>query len=215
MNLRDLEILANNGWVEILGLHLDSELLFLSNSLGTVTSHPNGCKVFTLKPKSGLSATKGTFSNKYGFDKFPLHTDTVFFAQPIRYMILSSNKPSDTTTTILSIKSLFENLNEDEKRLASNAIFKVKTNETSFYTRLLFKENGAKAIKYDPTCMFPANNSAKQIQTKFTELFKRIEVIHISWNEPKTVIIDNWKTLHGRSEVKPDENRELKRIYIK
>jgi alpha-ketoglutarate-dependent taurine dioxygenase len=215
MNQSDLKILDNNGWVEIHGLHLDNELLSLANSLGTVIGHPNGCQVFTLKPKNGLSSTKGTFSHKNGFNKFPLHTDTAFFVNPIRYMLLSSNKPSATTTTLLHIKSLFEKLNEHEKKIASNAIFKVKTNETSFYTALLFKEHESKAIKYDPTCMFPANNSAKQIQTKFTELFKQIEVKHISWNEPKTVVIDNWKILHGRSEVNPDENRELKRIYIK
>lgn len=215
MNHRDLEILAINGWVEFHGLHLDNELLSLAYSLGTLVSHPNGSKVFTLTPKSGISSTKGTFSNKYGFEQFPLHTDTAFFVQPIRYMLLSSNKPSETTTTVLSIESLFEKLNEREKKIASHAIFKVKTNETSFYTSLIFKGHESKAIKYDPTCMFPANNPAKQIQLIFTEMFKQIEVKHISWHEPKTVIIDNWKTLHGRSEVNPDENRELKRIYIK
>lgn len=214
MNPKEKEILNKVGWLEFKGPSTNDELISLAKSIGQIQRHPNGDEIFTLTPKDGLNSTKGTFSNKYGFGRFPLHTDTAFYVQPIRYMMLSMNKPSETCTTLLSIEKLFEKLNPNDEYIASRAIYKVKTSESSFYTSLILESRGIKYMRYDPTCMFPVNKAAKEFELKLHELFTLVKPESITWNKPKTIIIDNWKVLHGRSGAKMDEHRELKRIYI-
>lgn len=214
MNPTEREILNKAGWLEFQGAKTNEELISLAKVIGQIQKHPNGSEIFTLTPKNGVKSTKGTFSSKYGYGKFPLHTDTAFYTQPIRYMILSMNKSSDTFTTLLTMERLFDGLNPEEEYIASRAIYKVKTSESSFYSSLIFKNNGAKSIRYDPTCMFPANNHAKEFDAKLQEMFAQLEPEIITWNEPKTLVIDNWKVLHGRSSTKENEQREMKRIYI-
>lgn len=214
MNTREKEILNKVGWLEFDGNSTNDELISLATSIGQIQRHPNGAEIFTLTAKDGLYSTKGTFSNKFGFGDFPLHTDTAFYIKPIRYMILSMNKPSEASTTLLSIKRLFEKLSPNDEYLASRAIYKVKTNEGSFYSSLFIENERNKSFRYDSTCMFPVNNAAKEFEIKLHEIFSQVELENINWNKPKTIIIDNWKVLHGRSRVKMDEHRELKRIYI-
>ena len=52
----------------------------------------------------------------------------------------------------------------------------------------------------------------------FDQIFQRvisgIEPKKIKWTEGKTVIIDNWKVLHGRKSAEKNTTRMLKRIYI-
>lgn len=208
------EKLNQVGWLEFHGSLTENGLISLAKSFGQIQRHPNGAEVFTLKPKVGLNSTIGTFTDKFGLGRFPLHTDTAFYSKPIRYMILSMNKPSEAFTTILPIDRLFEKLNQNDKYLATRAIYKIKTNESSFYTSLIVEKNGIKYIRYDPTCMFPVNNSAREFEIILNEIFKQVKPENITWNKPKTIIIDNWKVLHGRSCVNLNEQRELKRIYI-
>lgn len=214
MTKKELEILESKGWLELNGYSTNDELKELAFKLGQVVKHPNGQEIYTLKPKDGMNSGKGTFSNKYGFGKFPLHTDTAFYAHPIRFMILNSSKESNCHTTIVPIKKVLELLNEEEMHKISRAIYIVKTNENRFFTSLIFNELGIQGFKYDPSCMFPYNKKAKEAETKLRELLSKVKPIEIKWTKNKTVIIDNWRTLHGRSTAKSEENRELKRIYI-
>lgn len=215
MTKTELSLLNKDGWVELSHFSEDEELLSLASSIGQIEKQQNGHEIFILEPKKGNRSVKGTFSNKYGFGRFPLHTDTAFYEHPVRYMLLSSDKISYSKTSILSVEKLFKLLNEEEKHKANRAIYKIKTTERSFFTSLVFKYLGIQGIKYDPTCMFPYNNSAKEIEIKLRDIFEQVEPNYIEWNSKKTVIIDNWKTLHGRTPVNQEENRMLKRIYIK
>lgn len=95
---------------------------------------------------------------------------------------------------------------------AERAIFKVHTIHNQFYTSLLFREENVLGIKYDSTCMKPVNNSAKKFVQIMNEI--AIDTFKVDWNGTTTVIIDNWKMLHGRGNANANESRELKRIYI-
>lgn len=98
--------------------------------------------------------------------------------------------------------------------MAHRAIYKIRTSEGSFFTSLIFRELGNQGIRYDPTCMIPANNSAKEIEKKLQEVFEMAKPDYVKWTGENVLIIDNWKTLHGRTNVNQEPNRVLKRIYI-
>ncbi|MBP6056662.1 MAG: TauD/TfdA family dioxygenase [Candidatus Fonsibacter sp.] len=207
-------LLKENGWTEFNSGSSDSELISIASEIGNIIKHPNGQDVFLLKPKSENESLLGTFSNKHGLLDFPLHTDTAFYKNPVRFILMHSANSNSCDTTILRKSDFWDQLTYAEKKIAERAIYVVKTNRERFYTSFIFKENKEYGIKYDPSCMIPFNKFAKDFDQIFHAVISKIETKNIKWTEGKTLIIDNWKTLHGRKSAEKDITRILKRIYI-
>lgn len=206
--------LIEKGWTEFKSGSSDSELISIASEIGNILKHPNGQDVFLLKPKSENESLLGTFSNKHGLMDFPLHTDTAFYKNPARFILMHSVHSSTCDTTIIRKSDFWDLLTDMDKKKAERAIYLVKTNKERFYTSFIFKENNEYGIKYDPTCMLPFNKFAKDFDEIFQGIISGIEPMRIKWTEGKTLIIDNWKTLHGRKSAVKDTTRVLKRIYI-
>ncbi|MCM4153536.1 hypothetical protein DHD05_18230 [Arenibacter sp. N53] len=206
--------LKNKGWTEFGCGSTDIELITIASEIGNLLKHPNGQIVYTLKPKLESEALKGTFSNIHGYGDFPFHTDTAFYKKPARYILMHSVRPSICDTTVLSKIALWDLLTYSDKKNAERAIYLVNTNREKYYTSLIFRDNKIEGIKYDPSCMLPFNKFAKDFDLTFKEILTETSPNCIKWTENKTLIIDNWKCLHGRKSVEKDCNRELKRIYI-
>ncbi|MDO3695991.1 TauD/TfdA family dioxygenase [Wenyingzhuangia sp. chi5] len=206
--------LKTKGWTEFKSGSSDNELISIASEIGKILKHPNGQNIFNLRPILKDKAIKGTFSNKHGLDEFPFHTDTAFLKKPARYILMHSEKPSNCNTTIISRIDFWDLLSQIDKSNAERAIYLVKTNSEIFYTSFIFRENNIEGIKYDPSCMFPFNKYAKIFDKTFQQILSIIQYENIKWSGNKTVLIDNWKSLHGRKSVKEDTERELKRIYI-
>lgn len=207
--------LTEFGFIEIEGLSSDAELIYNARHLGSVIPHSNGELIFILRPKDSNSAYEGTLSNIYGFGTFPYHTDTSFWPSPARYILLHSDLGSKCDTLIVAVKDIWESLSQADRSDARRAIFITKTIHRQFYASLIFEEHGIRFIRYDPSCMAPMNDSAKRIVRKLNKLLKKIPPLRVNWTEGKTLIIDNWKLLHGRDKVNDENHRTLKRIYIK
>lgn len=211
MNIK-LENLFLKGWIEIQNITSDSDLINLAHKVGNIIPHPNGDLIFRLIPQSGEKSIKGTFSNRYGFGNFPLHTDTAFWPKPAHYLILYSVEYSNCNTSLISFEEMLKELIFNDYGFVERAIFKVETIHSQFYTSLFFREDSIWGIKYDQSCMKPVNDSAKEFVKMIYEV--KPKVTEINWKGTNAVIIDNWKMLHGRNSVNQLENRVLKRIYI-
>lgn len=214
MNRENYISLKEKGWTELKSGSSDEELISIASKIGRIIHHPNGQTVFTLKPKLESEAFKGTFSNTCGLNEFPLHTDTAFSKKPVRYILMHSRESSNCDTTLLSKNEFWNLLSESDRYNAKRAIYLVKTRTEKFYTSFIFQENGKTGIKYDSTCMIPFNKYAKEFDQKIRKLLSEIKPSRLKWTNGKTVIIDNWMSLHGRKSAKNDTRRELKRIYI-
>jgi len=214
MNQKIIELINKQGWIELKNITSDEELITLAQSIGQIIKHPNGELIGSLKPKSGKDSIKGTFSNQYGYNSFPLHTDTAFWGKPARYILLSSKEISNCSTLIVSSSDIWENISDDDMKFAKQAIYLIKTIHGQFYSSLIFRENNIEGLRYDSTCMRPFNQSGKKIQESLELILSNIQPKKIDWTGNKTIIIDNWKILHGRTPIINNKNRELKRIYI-
>lgn len=208
------DIIDKKGWVEIADIHSDYQLMEIANKLGEIITHPNGEMISNISPKAKDTSMKGTFSNRFGFEEFPLHTDTAFWSTPVRFVLLSSENVSQTKTFILHKNQIWERLNESEKLTAKQAIYIVKTIHGQHYASLVFNDSGNSGLRYDPCTMIPVNKAAKEIHRKLNETLKDLSPYEIDWSGNKAIIFDNWSTLHGRSNANSKENRILKRIYI-
>ena len=210
-----IDALGPNGWLELRNVSSDKDLMEISKSIGQILPHPNGRIIDLIQPKSGENTIVGTFSNRFGFERFPLHTDTAFWTTPARYVLLGSAHQSACPTMLMSAKAIWNILGKDAVNCAQRAVFKVKTINHRFFASLLFKEDNAVGIKYDPTCMFPANAFALSFQKHIAEVEECLPKDEFVWNGSNALLIDNWNVLHGRGPAVENEKRLLKRIYLK
>jgi alpha-ketoglutarate-dependent taurine dioxygenase len=215
MTPEHLKQLTTNGWTEFNSIADDCTLINISKTLGELVKHPNGNDIEYLKPKYKKDAIKNSFSYKYEFDRFPLHTDTAFWEIPAKYVLLSCEEPSNTATTIITYEEIYKNLAPSEISELKKSIFLVKTSTKNFYTSFINKYLDHTFIRFDSNCMKPINKSASITLDIIEEKLGKLPLSNINWEKPKVFIFDNWKALHGRESVNNDENRILKRIYIK
>lgn len=212
-NLEEIkQRLDKNGWVVFDNPNEDEVLLKISKKFGQIIMHPNGKLIDYLTPKEKTEAIKNTFSHKYGFEKFPFHTDTAFWNIPARYVLMSSKDIGLTETLVLTLESVSQ-LNTEEISILDKSIFLVKTNQSNFYCSLISRQNGNQILRYDPNSMKAINSYAKKAIMIIENIVENSQIHRINWNKPKILIIDNWKTLHTRSSI-IDKERILKRIYI-
>ncbi|GAB5526804.1 MAG: hypothetical protein Roseis2KO_46760 [Roseivirga sp.] len=214
MTQKNIDILKKKGWIELESCSDETKLLEAAKSIGNIVKQPNQQDIFSLYPSEANDAKEGTFSNLHGKSEFPLHTDTAFLNIPIRYMLLNTEKDSFCGTTVLSTKNLFHQLSVEEMKIATKSIFLLKTNKGSYFTSLFFRQMSEEGFRYDSTCMTPINKHAKDFVPILQRAINGVEPEVIKWDRHKTVLIDNWKTLHGRESIGADSKRELKRIYI-
>jgi alpha-ketoglutarate-dependent taurine dioxygenase len=214
MTIMHFEKLEKKGWVEFENISTEGDLIEIANKFGKIVNHPNGELIGLLKPNDGEKVIKGTFSNIYGFNSFPLHTDTAFWIKPARYLLLNSIYSSSCSTFFISTETILNHFSNTELGQCRGAIFKVKTIHEQYYSSIFFNHNSITGLKYDPSCMFPANSKAKAFVNKFEQIISDIPLEKVKWTGNNAVIIDNWKMLHGRDTALKSEKRELRRIYI-
>lgn len=206
--------LQEKGWLEINKNLTDRELILFAESFGKIIPHPNGKVIDLLVPKQSDEATKNTLSHRFGLNSFPLHTDTSFWNLPAKYIIMSCPDGCNTSTTLIHWQKIKEHLSDNDLINFEQAIYLVKTPNKTFYTKLIHFHNAQHYFRYDPFIMKPINKHAKNIDKTLNTILKNLNLIKINWIENKTIIIDNWKMLHGRESIKKDLNRKIKRIYI-
>jgi alpha-ketoglutarate-dependent taurine dioxygenase len=207
--------LTDYGWAEVDEIRSTESLLILAESIGKIIPHPDGNHLNVVKPKSSEKAINGSFSHRYGYGEFPFHTDTAFWLQPARYIVMASLLASDTDTVIIDLGQLVNMLSNNVQALAKSAIFSVKTMQVSYYTRAILGNALSDGIRFDSCCMSPANESARCLQKNLVETSQKIEPAKIRWSGSNAVVIDNWKALHGRKAIEQEfESRTLARIYV-
>ncbi|KAF6661474.1 hypothetical protein HFD91_08865 [Enterobacteriaceae bacterium EKM102V] len=188
----------------------------LAKSLGEIISHPNGEIYDVVIANDGTNAKTGTFSHKFGFNEFPLHTDTAFWAIPARLLIMWSPVASTTSTTILPWRDILDSFSKSDKKIINEAIFLVRTFESTSYRSVKFTSYGETGYRYDPNIMIPANEQGKKFAELFNKAIQKISLNNFNWSGSNALIINNWKMLHGRNQVNNEqESRTIFRAYVR
>ncbi len=139
-------------------------------------------------------ANPASLSARFGTGELPLHSDTAHWIKPARYVALACSEEGNdpAPTYLLDTNDKFFSANELE--LFSRGVFHVRNGKNSFYTSVksLFRPY----FRYDPGCMYPMDKvSSEAIQVIDS---KRRFASPISWRAGSILILDNWRTLHGR-----------------
>ena len=214
VSMIDFESLKMKGLVELEGVSDEQDIVDLASTLGQLRLHPNGERVYTLKPSDGEQSLDGTFSRLYGYSTFPIHTDTAFWSLPARYVIMAMKATSQCGTSFLSLATQREDFKKEIYGLAKKSVFILKNFEGARYVSAYFRCGEEEGIRFDPNCMNPKNKEAGLFRDKIIELAAR-NIGIVKWTGDKTLIIDNWSVLHGREAVLHEKgSRTLSRIYV-
>ncbi len=189
------------------GRILEIDKLLPSSKIPTVQS---------LRPRQAVEAKQNQYSGHYGFDIFPFHTDLAHWALPPRYFLLrcligtedvfTNVLPSSHVVGLLGAASLQKAVLRARKRHFA----------CSGLVRALSLHHGEQIFRWDPIFLEPLNGHAGALVRAMLDPALNDATIRVRLQDPgDTLIIDNWRTLHGRSQVPArSKPRNVERIYL-
>lgn len=211
----DLTALQTNGWMLVDGISSEADLLELGRAIGSPVPTPNGELVKEIRRISPDEAPPGSQSAIYGFGPFPLHTDTVFWPLPVRYVLLRAYGDTRRPTTVKSFSELLHECDPQIEAFARSSVWVVRAGNKRFYCSCRFQHEGLVGWRYDFDLMSPANHAAVEVDRAMRPLAKT-EGNPISWSGDTAAVICNWICLHGRGAQPPDEGiRIVQRLYVR
>lgn len=214
-NTETIEQSSSVDWQVFDGVETDAALLRLASSVGTPRMLRSGDVIKNLCPISSSMARPSTFAAKHGLGRYPLHTDTAHYPVPVRYLVMRVIGRSDRPTNLFSVAKLLGSLSNLEKTLLRDAVWISGSRGSRFTCTSLFKHLGESGFRYDPICMVPANQAAKECRSLLSRIDSDLDPYQHFWTEGSALVISNWHTLHGRG-IPSDvcESRILQRIYV-
>jgi hypothetical protein len=211
-----LEDLKANGWALVAGVDTREQMLSLARSLGRPTETDDGHLVKMLKPLDSTKARSNTLSSHHGLGAFPLHTDTAFWPEPCRYLVLRVLGDKRRVTTVVTFDNFFKRAIPGADSLADHSVWLLRTGRKKVFCSMHFSSRHGRGWRYDPVCMVPVNQSANEISREMHCLAHSGIGFPINWEHGTAVVIDNWMALHGRGDSPENEGaRMLERIYVR
>jgi hypothetical protein len=177
-----------------------------------VATRKGDATVSVLRPTSAEAAPPRSLSATHGLAEQPLHTDGAHLKEPPQFVVLYAAQPNNTPTLLWSIWSKVTNPvypNVTQPSYLNGGLFMVRSGNERF---LASAHDGSLGYRYDPGCMTPCDERARQAVLYFESL--SASAYRHEWTEPHQVlVIRNRRVLHARAAVaEADAERELTRI---
>jgi hypothetical protein len=163
-----------------------------------------------LKPVGCAGAHRFSLSARYGLGGLPLHTDGAHLRNSPDLVLLEADACASTEPTLLYRLELGTMSARTRDRFA-HGVFTVGSGRSSFYAHAM---NVAGDIRFDPGCMRPIDASARYV-VGFIEGALASAKEHHWAQQPRVLVIDNRRTLHGRRAVHPGTGRTLRRLMLR
>jgi L-asparagine oxygenase len=171
-----------------------------------------------LIPRDTSASIKNQYSDNFGMSEFPLHTDLAHWARPPRYFILRALTGSSfVPTTLLDGSAVIAAVGHSTFRRALALPRRWRRSKPHCLLPLAFRENDVFGLRWDSLFLIPANSAALEVASVFsTATWKKPEFHKVALTDSgDTLIVDNWRVLHGRGRIPPSEtSRALERIYL-
>ena len=208
--------LNTRGWTLVDGISSHSELLKLGRTLGHPVPGPNGEMVKEIRVTPAAEALPGSQSSLFGTGPFPLHTDTVFWPVPVRYVILRARGDTRRPTTVMGFSHLLSECGARFSVLADRSVWRAGTESNRFYCSFRFRHGNSVGWRYDANLMSPANDAAIEVERVLRPFVAGEHTDRINWSGDVAVVLSNWNVLHGRGPEPDNEgDRFIERLYVR
>lgn len=182
---------------------------------GRLLTLPGLAEVQTLKLREREGTTPNTYSGNYGRGEFPLHTDLAHWSLPPRYFVLRCVVGAEgVPTRLVDGLDLIEAVGELRMSRAVVRPRRPIAGRQSLL-RLLDAHAGAKLLRWDDLFIVPVTTEGKRAFEVVRHHLALAKPIEITLFRPgDTLIVDNWRMLHGRAAALPTVTRQLDRAYF-
>jgi hypothetical protein len=168
----------------------------------------------SLVPRTAGEAPKNRYSGHYGLNAFPLHTDLAHWAIPPRYFLLRCLAGSmNVETKLLPANYIVDRLG---KACLQKAILRVRKRRpgSSGLLRALGCLSQQWLFRWDAVFLEPVNHHAITLKNMMEGcLFDGITGVCLQ-DRGDTLLLDNWRLLHGRGAVPFGSARQIERVYL-
>ena len=216
------ETIRNNvhrdGYAFTQEFHVEREAQDAFERIGKIDVLEGFASVQTLTPKSETNTTPNTYSGNYGLGEFPFHTDLAHWSVPPRYIALRCEVgAASVATRVLDGANVIESLGED--LLYHSLVTPRRPMQYGHQLlRIVDKPNPDKGVlfRWDSLYLRAANKAAVEALDRIMQMLKTATPSEfLLRNRGDTLVIDNWRMLHGRSPVGTDSiSRNIKRAYL-
>jgi L-asparagine oxygenase len=184
---------------------------------GTIEKLPGMNEIQELTPKNAADYPPNMYSGNFGYSDFPFHTDLAHWFQPPQYLVLRCVEgTNDVKTRLLDSTEIVQTLGEDSLRRAL-----VRPRRPIEMKRSLLRivercGDGRSRFRWDSLFIVPATNYSSQMCVAVGKSIAAIKSLDFVLEHPgDTLILDNWRILHGRTAVPPSQrNRKVHRAYL-
>jgi L-asparagine oxygenase len=189
----------------------------LAAHLGQVVALPSMSLVQQLTPKLMEQASPASYSGNYGLGQFPLHTDFAHWARPPRYLLLRCLVGSpDVSTQLMDGARLTASIGPNR---LGRALVRPRRplNGQRPLLRILERVNGRPALlRWDFLFIRPATTLSASVCDEIVQYLTQATPAEFFLASPgDTLVIDNWRMLHGRSSViSAESERLIERAYL-
>ncbi|MHB8392069.1 MAG: TauD/TfdA family dioxygenase, partial [Acidobacteriaceae bacterium] len=195
----------------------DQEPLQAIGHLGAVVSVAAQSDTQSLRPRRLEEAPRNIYSGNYGLSEFPLHTDLAHWYVPPRYLALRCIVGASNVDTLLLDGRLIEKEIGRSTLRRTLAQPRRPLNGRLPLLRILEEPQKLGAlIRWDSLFIRPASDASTDTFNRIQVVLREALVIRVTLTSPgDTLIIDNWRMLHGRSSVPRDGlRRHVERAYL-
>ncbi len=210
------EQIAVNGFAFFSRLHTDMSGIDVAHTIGRSMALGGVAPLHRLMPKNTWESTPNSYSGIYGLDEFPLHTDLAHHPLPprffmlrcinghlsVRTLLVDGYKLATEIGTSLLVRSLVQPRRPRNGRLPLLTIYTTK--------------GDVGLLRWDEQFIKPASEAGKQGFLAFADALRKTMPVEFCLEKPgDTLVIDNWRMLHGRSVVPTNgKQRIIERIYL-
>lgn len=172
--------------------------------------------IHQIVPRTGNAPN--TYSGIYGLNEFPLHSDMAHWPEPPRYMMLRCvvGNPA-VTTSIVDGKQIIRTAGAE--CLARGLVRPRRPRHGKFPLLSIYTpkpSNNFGMLRWDEKFIVPASSAGHEAMTAVRGALNSIVRHSIALTDAgDTLIIDNWRMLHGRSAAPANStNRIIERAYL-
>jgi L-asparagine oxygenase len=187
-------------------------------SIGTVLTLDGFDPIQSLIPRVLSRASPNTYSGNFGMGQFPFHTDLAHWAVPPRFVALRCVRGVGSVLThLLDGRFVVERVGRSVLHRALVQPRRSLRNGRHLLRLLdVGTDVGEQRLRWDSLYLRPATAASGDTMKEVHRCLVQLPATNVSLSSRgDTLVIDNWRVLHGRSPV-PEHarHRRIDRAYL-
>lgn len=173
-------------------------------------------RLHVITPSPADTAIPNTYSGRYGYDGFPLHTDLAQHREPPKFLMLRCVRGhSEVQTTLMDGYEIVASVGSS---VLSRTLVQPRRpiNGKRALLAIWDRHAGRGRVRWDEEYLRAASSGGAEGMARMRKEIQHAVAIPIALHRRgDTLLIDNWRMLHGRSDVPTAcRNRVIERVYL-